>query len=106
MQIQNLSPSDVFFQVHFQMHNPFSAEALPRASVVGELTTLPQIPIRLGTGHQELKYPYPSSLDAFGVSDRDTEGVKGGRAWVYLVSAPRFLGPTPTSKKSWIRLFC
>jgi len=34
----------------FQMHqNPFSAGALPRTPVgLGELTTLPKIPVRLG----------------------------------------------------------
>jgi len=40
----------------FQIHqNPFSAGA-PPWTPVGELMMLPQIPIRLGRGHRELKY--------------------------------------------------
>jgi len=62
----------------FQMHqNPFSAGA-PPWTPVGKLTTLPRISIRLERVHRELKYPYPSTLNAFGVS---------------ISTAPRFLDP-------------
>ena len=48
-----------------RMHkNPFSAGAPPRTPL-GELTTLPQTPSRLGRGHP---LPIPLPLDAFGVS--------------------------------------
>jgi len=54
--IQSLSLSDVFFRVP---DAPKRVSAAPDPGG-GELTMIPQIPIRLGRGHQELKYPCPS----------------------------------------------
>ena len=72
-----------FFIFKLKMHqNPFSAEALPRIPL-GELTTLPRPPSRLGRG-----YPLPI-----------------GRGYPLPIALParrlRFSGPLNT--KSWLR---
>jgi len=72
----------------FQMHqNPFSARAPPRTPV-GELMTLPQIPIWLGRGHRELK----CGTHNMGISALDAPSPKEAEArqtsWIFLKIPP------------------
>jgi len=84
----------------FQMHqNPFSA-GTPSQTPVGDLMMLPQIPIQLGRGHRELKYPCYGYFSSRWRDDVPSEGgqIKANMSWIFLKIPPKIW------KFAWLNL--